>query len=132
MQPPRRCAAGRRRAKVPRKRRSLRPGPPATGLHRSPPCRRHGRRASGPNYGLWQGLDRLERALDLGIREREVLELAGEVRVVGTQIEVAMARKVEEDRQPAALLVGGHPPPPRRQSPPAPRRGSRWPPPARR
>src|SRR5882724_8464829 len=47
----------------------------------------------------------LERLLDLRRRVRVVLELAGEVSLVGAEVEVAVAREVEENRLALAVAL---------------------------
>jgi hypothetical protein len=66
---------------------------------------------------LRQRLDGLERTGDLVLRELEILELPVQERVVGVQVEVAVAGEVEEDRALAPLLGGGLPQPTSRTRP---------------
>src|SRR5918995_1400626 len=54
-----------------------------------------------------QALERAERPTHLFLVERDVLELAGEVVVVGGHVEMAVAGEVEQDRALLAGLVGG-------------------------
>ncbi len=53
-----------------------------------------------------EAFDGLQGALDLGLVERDVLELAGEVVVVRGHVEVTVAREVEQDGALLARLVG--------------------------
>src|SRR3954468_1115291 len=55
--------------------------------------------------GRRQAFDRVQRALDLFLVERDVLEVAGEVIVVRRHVEVAVAGEIEEDRLLLAGLV---------------------------
>src|SRR5919204_918419 len=54
--------------------------------------------------GRGQAFDCAERAVDLVLVERDVLELAGEISVVGAHVEVAVPRQVEQDRPLLACL----------------------------
>src|SRR4051794_18587733 len=61
--------------------------------------------ASGDRGGaLWK---RGEGGFEVGLGELRVLEGAGEVGVVGGQVEVAVAAEAEQDRALLARLLGG-------------------------
>src|SRR4051794_27320456 len=57
---------------------------------------------SGDRGSLWEAGERLLHVL---LRELDVLELAGEVVVVGRHVEMAVAREVEEDHALLARLL---------------------------